>query len=285
MTTPKLSFEFFPPRSEAQSRRFWRTLGCLETLQPEWFSVTYGALGSGSQASMDTVAQLNKDSARPIAAHLTCAGQTRAQLLETVAQFKAMGIDRIVALRGDAHEPNSGGKYYNMRYASELVELLVESGDFDISVAAYPEVHPEAESAESDMAALKHKLDLGASRALTQFFFEPSMFLRWRDEAVASGIDKPLIPGILPIHDIDKVIDFSGRCGATVPEALIARFRAARSDKEQQKISLEHCVALCTTLQEEGVDAFHMYTLNQSTLSHEVAKELLGVDAGKVAAA
>ena len=284
MTTPLLSFEFFPPRTDAQARRFWHTLGCLETLKPEWFSVTYGALGSASKASIDTVAQLCKESSKPIAAHLTCAGQTRSQLSTTLAQFKAIGVKHIVALRGDSTPEGSGGKFYNLRFAIELVELIAESGDFDISVAAYPEVHPEAASAQADLEVLKRKFDAGASRALTQFFFEPEVFLRWRDEAVKHGIDGSLIPGILPIHNIDKVVDFSRRCGATVPNALIERFNSANTEHVAQEMSIEHCVDLCQSLKHEGVEKFHLYTLNQSDLSYEVAKSLLGVKTDNVAA-
>jgi len=285
MTTPSLSFEFFPPRSEAQSQRFWRTLGCLETLKPDWYSVTYGALGSASQASMDTITQLCKDSELPIAAHLTCAGQTRADLMATLEQFKAVGVNHIVALRGDNAQTHENDKFYRFKFANELVELIDEIGGFDISVAAYPEVHPEAGSAELDMQVLKQKLDLGASRALTQFFFEADVFLRWRDAAVKSGIDKPLIPGILPIHDIQKVIDFSARCGASVPTNLIEQFSARTDAQTVRELSIEHCVNLCKQLQKEGVDAFHLYTLNQSDLSYEVAKELIGHTATGVAAA
>jgi len=284
MSKPLLSFEFFPPRTDAQSRRFWHTLGCLETLKPEWFSVTYGALGSGSKASMDTVAQLSKESSKPIAAHLTCAGQTRSQLLTTLKEFKAMGVKHIVALRGDSTPEGTGGKFYNLRFANELVELIAESGDFDISVAAYPEVHPEATSAQADMEVLKQKFDSGASRALTQFFFEPEVFLRWRDTAVKYGIDGPLIPGILPVHDINKVIDFSNRCGASVPSALVERFSSANTEQAARAMSIDHCVDLCQTLKHEGVEKFHLYTLNQSDLSYEVAKSLLGVKEGSVAA-
>jgi len=230
------------------------------------------------------VAQLCKDSVPPVAAHLTCAGQTRSQLLDTLAQFKSMGVKHIVALRGDNTSEGSDNKFYHLRFASELVELISDSGDFDISVAAYPEVHPEADSAQSDMEVLKHKLDAGASRALTQFFFEPEVFLRWRDSAVKFGIDAQLVPGILPIHSINKVIDFSGRCGATVPEALIERFKSATSEQAARSMAIEHCVDLCQSLQHEGVENFHLYTLNQSDLSYEVAKELLGVKVGSVAA-
>ncbi len=284
MNTPTLSFEFFPPRTEGQERRFWRTLGCLETHKPSFFSVTYGALGSASEASLKTVSQLRKDSDLPVAAHLTCAGQTRAQLLETLAKFKTMGIDRIVALRGDKAEDQGASKYYHLRFASELVELISEVGGFDVSVAAYPEVHPDAKSAEHDMQVLKQKLDAGASRALTQFFFEPEVFLRWRDAAVKSGIDKPLIPGILPVHDIQKVVDFSARCGATVPPALIELFEKSTSEKSSHQRAIEHCVDLCRTLQAEGVTDFHLYTLNQSDLAHEVSNELMGVHSKSVAA-
>jgi len=282
--TPLLSFEFFPPRTDAQTRRFWQTLGCLETLEPEWFSMTYGALGSASQASIDTVAQLCKQSTKPIAAHLTCADQTRSQLLTTLENFKTMGVKHIVALRGDCVPAGSGSKFYKFRFASELVELIKESGDFDISVAAYPEVHPEAASAQNDMDVLKLKFDAGASRALTQFFFEPEVFLRWRDKAVKHGIDGALIPGILPIHDINKVIDFSQRCGASVPTALIERFNSTNSEHTAQQMAIDHCVDLCQTLRHEGVEKFHLYTLNQSDLSYEVAKSLLGVEASTAAA-
>jgi len=284
MKKPTLSFEFFPPRTEGQSARFWRTLGCLETMSPDWFSVTYGALGSASEASVNIVGAVQKASDVPVAAHLTCAGQNRAQLLDKLAEFKTMGVKRIVALRGDQTDADTSSKYYNLRYANELVELIAETGDFDVSVAAYPEVHPEAESAKSDMQALKTKLDAGASRALTQFFFEPEIFLRWRDSAVKFGIDKPLVPGILPIHDIDKVLSFSSRCGATVPPALVERFRKAKTDDEKYALSLDHSVDLCKTLQTEGVDAFHLYTLNQSNLSFDVSKELLSVEKSTAAA-
>jgi len=284
MNKTTLSFEFFPPRTEAQSARFWRTLGCLETVSPEWYSVTYGALGSASEASVNIVGALQKASDVPVAAHLTCAGQNRAQLLDKLAEFKTMGVNRIVALRGDKTEADANSKYHNLRYANELVELIAETGDFDVSVAAYPEVHPEAESANSDMQALKDKLDAGASRALTQFFFEPEIYIRWRDAAVKCGIDKPLVPGILPIHDIDKVLSFSRRCGATVPPALVEQFRCVKTDEDKHALSLEHSVELCRTLKDEGVDSFHLYTLNQSTLSFEVSNELLRVNSSVAAA-
>jgi len=284
MTKPNLSFEFFPPRSESQSRRFWHTLGCLETLSPSFLSVTYGALGSASQASLDTVQQLKKESSIDIAAHLTCAGQNRAELVRQLKQLKSNGVSHIVALRGDQAAEQQSSKYYHLRYANELVELITEVGGFDVSVAAYPEIHPEAQSLEHDLAVLKQKFELGASRALTQFFFEPEVFLRWRDAAVKAGIDKPLVPGILPIHDIERVVNFSQRCGANVPVALVERFKRATTPEQKQALGMEQCLGLCKALQQEGVDDFHFYTLNQSDLSYEVTSELVGEQRSVVAA-
>ena len=298
MAQPTLSFEFFPPRTAAQAPRFWRTLGCLETLSPEFVSVTYGALGSGSQASVDVVAALKKDNALSVAAHLTCAGRSTDAVNASLDEFIAMGVRHIVALRGDKFEespkrpPEPGEPAHQsaqnpvMHNATELVELIAgrRDVDMDISVAAYPEVHPEAGSAEDDMHWLKTKFDLGASRALTQLFYDPDVFLRWRDRAVQYGIDKPLVPGILPVHNIDKVIDFGARCGSSVPTALVERFRQATDAQSSRELAIEHCVELCQQLQGEGIDAFHLYTLNQSTLSFAVSQELLGHNAQRQAA-
>ncbi len=283
MSTPSLSFEFFPPRTDAQSQRFWRTLGCLETVSPSWVSVTYGALGSAAQASLDTIKALQKDNAIPVAAHLTCSGQTVESVQQTLDYFVDLGINHIVALRGDKPARSDAARG-DFTYAEELVNLISQTGRFDISVAAYPEVHPEARSLEHDLIALKAKFDAGAMRALTQFFFEPDVFLRWRDSAVSMGIDQPIVPGILPIHNIDKVIDFSARCGATVPPDLIARFQTATTADSQHALAIEQCVELCSTLKAEGVDDFHIYTLNQSTLAYSVSKALLGGEAHSVAA-
>lgn len=275
-SAPVLSFEFFPPRNEKQTRRLWRTFGRLEALNPAWVSVTYGALGSASQASLDTVAAFQEDTHVPVAAHLTCSGQTHSELESVIDYLQSLGVQRIVALRGDAPAEapvNTGEK--RLRYASELVELLVRRGGFDISVAAYPEIHPEATSAADDIHWLKAKLDAGAARGVTQFFFAADVFLRWRDRAVAAGIDKPLIPGILPIHDIAKVCDFSARCGATVPQALQQRFAGIDDPAEHEKRAVEQCLSLCGELQSEGVSDFHFYTLNQSRLATLVAEELM----------
>jgi methylenetetrahydrofolate reductase (NADPH) len=285
MQSPTLTFEFFPPRTDVQQRRFWRTLGCLETMSPAWVSVTYGALGSASDASIDLVAALRKETAIPVAAHLTCAGRTLSAMNAVLDHLESLGVKRIVALGGDAMaDVENNPDEPVLHYASELVELIAERANFDISVAAYPEVHPRATDAESDMQWLKAKLDAGASRALTQFFFGPEVFLRWRDKASKAGIDKPLIPGILPVHDIDKVLNFSGRCGTSVPSALVERFRKASNADSHRQLALEECVSLCRHLQREGVNDFHFYTLNQSGLAHAVSQELTGETANIAAA-
>jgi methylenetetrahydrofolate reductase (NADPH) len=283
MSKPAITFEFFPPRTQVQSQRFWRTLGWMETLKPEWMSLTYGALGSGSQASLDIVDAMQQESTTPIAAHLTCNGRSREELLNELDKFSAMGVKHIVALRGD-HMPDADMPKDALRYASDLVELIAQRGGFEISVAGYPETHPEAQSEDDDLRALKLKLDLGASRALTQFFFEPGVFLRWRDKAVAMGIDKLLVPGILPVHDIDKVLKFAGSCGANVPADLVERFRTATTEKQKRELSVQHCLELCNSLQREGVNDFHFYTLNQSDLSYTVSRKLLEQSAQVVAA-
>lgn len=282
MSQPSLSFEFFPPRSEAQQRRFWQTLGCLQTLNPAYISMTWGALGSTSQASLDVLENLMKDATVPVTAHLSCSGQTEAQMLVMIEKLRALGITRFLALRGDnsANEStdaaNKASGEQTLAHASDLVSLLARDPSHDITVAAYPEVHPESPSAEADMFRLKEKLDAGATRAITQFFFEADTFLRFRDRAVSAGIHQTLVPGILPIHDIQKVADFSSRCGATVPEHLFTRFGKADTKESRRSAAVEQCVELCQKLRREGINEFHIYTLNQAPLAYDVSRELMG---------
>lgn len=287
-----LSYEFFPPRQPNQQRRFWRTVGCLETLQPTFFSVTYGALGSASEASLGIVSELINESETPVAAHLTCGGQTPDQVALILDRLEALGIRHIVALRGDRTEPGetvSGGGQ-PMRYATDLLHLLQQRPAArrvaEISVAAYPEIHPEAANATADLDNLKRKFDAGATRALTQYFYDCDAFLRFRDMAVAAGISNPIVPGLLPVHDIDKVVDFSARCGAKVPESLIARFRPLGNDTAAKfKAATEHGLGMCDRLISEGVTDFHFYTLNQSDLAYEISKELIGISVPESSAA
>ena len=282
MTSSKISFEFFPPRAEAQRLKFTETFRALEALNPEYASITWGALGTSSRASIDLLGDLIKTSRIPIASHLTCVGHTDQSMKATIAQLDNMGITRFVALRGDKpadtpeHERHAEGE---LRYASQLVELLAQNQERDISVAAYPESHPEAASDKQDIQWLKHKLDKGAQRAITQFFFSADTYLRFRDRAVAAGITQELVPGILPINNIDKVMQFSAQCGAQVPTDVIERFGKAADAQALEECAVEQCVELIQTLEKEGVGSFHLYTLNQARLTQRVCAELVSVDA------
>lgn len=270
MTSPVLSFEFFPPKTPRMERTLWRNIGQLEMLKPAFFSVTYGALGSERDHSLETVFNMQRECHVPVAAHLTAAGHTRESLLALAKRFKENGVQRIVALRGDADLTEGG-----ISDVADMVQALRTVADFDISVAAYPEVHPKATSLDADIAQLKRKLDAGATRALTQYFFEPEMFLRFRDAAVKAGIEQPLVPGILPIHDFDKVVSFSARCGATVPSHLNKVFEGTvAGSQEQKKLGIELAVDLCEKLMDEGVNQLHFYTLNIPSLTFEVAHQL-----------
>ena len=270
--TLKFSYEFFPPRTSAMTRRLWRAVGQLERLNPEFFSMTYGALGSDQQISIDSAIALHEESPVPVAAHLTCAGATREETDSVARKLHAAGFNRIVALRGDSANQASPGNVYNG--AAELVEGLRRIADFDISVAAYPEVHPQASSAATDLQYLKRKLDAGANRAITQFFFDADSFLRFRDRAARIGIDKPVIPGILPIHDFDKVSSFSQRCGASLPSFYQELFDRANDLQGQYRLSVDLAVKLCERLAREGVKQIHLYTLNQTDMCLDISLAL-----------
>ncbi len=270
------SYEFFPPRSAEMERRLWRAMGQLERLQPEFFSMTYGALGSVQQVSVDSALAMHRESPVAVAAHLTCANADSGQVLKVAKGFQRAGIRRIVALRGDAVDDTTATGGYAYHSAVELVEALVEHlDDVDISVAAYPEGHPQARSIDADLRHLKRKLDAGARRAITQYFFDADCFLRFRDRARACGIDKPVIPGILPIHDLDKVRQFSDRCGASVPHHYGPLFERLRGDAQgSYQLSVDLATTLCERLLNEGVEHFHFYTLNQTDLCLDISLAL-----------
>ena len=268
--TIRFSYEFFPPRSQSMVGRLWRAMGQLERLRPRFFSMTYGALGSARQVSIDTALAMHDGSPVPVAAHLTCGGACRQEVDRVAGRILDAGIGHIVALRGDA-DTDPGG------YASvvDMIDALRKLGEIEISVAAYPETHPLADSPVADLLHLKRKLDAGAERAITQFFFDPDCFLRFRDRALAAGIDQPIVPGILPVHDIGKVRAFGARCGASVPDAYRDLFAKVEQDIEgRYRLAVELAVDLCQRLIREGVEDFHFYTLNQTDMCLDISLAL-----------
>jgi len=269
---PKFSYEFFPPRNPRMQRRFWRAIGQLERSCPAFYSMTYGALGSAKQISVETAIAMHEESPIPVAAHLTCSDSSSAEICQVAQQLADAGIKRIVALRGDAQ--NNDGTYA-YRSTIDFIQALRIIEDFDISVAAYPEVHPQATNAIQDLQHLKAKFDAGANRAITQFFFSAGTFLRFRDQAAAIGIDKPIIPGILPIHDFDKVCQFAQICGTAIPGDLEVAYRDCKGDQQATYDLSQHLtLGLCETLMREGVDQFHLYTLNMTDLCLDISLAL-----------
>ena len=269
----QFSYEFFPPRTSRMTHRLWRATGQLERLSPQFFSMTFGALGSTRQISIDTVLAMHEESPIPVAAHLTCVEATRAEVDQIARKLSHAGINRLVALRGDSDSTSTPKNAY--QNAEEFVSGLLEIAEFDISVAAYPEVHPRASSAMQDLLNLKAKLDAGANRAITQYFFDAETFLRFRDRAEKNGINKPIVPGILPIHDFEKLQAFNQRCGATLPSTYSGLFAKVKQNRSAQyRLSLDLAVDLCENLAREGVEQFHFYTLNQTDMCFDISLAL-----------
>lgn len=273
----QVSFEFFPPHSEKMQETLWNSIQRLKPLAPSFVSVTYGADGSTRERTHDVVQRIVNETDLTVAPHLTCVDASRGEIDAIAREYWDMGIRHIVALRGDppadsgAYTPTPGG----YAYASDLVAGLKKVADFDISVAAYPEVHPEAPSAEFDLENLKRKLDAGASRAITQFFFDTGLFLRFRDRCAAAGIDSPIVPGILPITRFAQMTKFAAQCGASVPDWLRDRFEGLDDDAETRNlIAANVAIEQVQRLQAEGVDEFHFYTLNRSQLTVAICHAL-----------
>ena len=273
---PVLSFEFFPPRTEALEAQLWTAVRRLEPLRPSFVSVTYGAGGSTQARTHDTVARLVRETALTPAAHLTCVGASRGEVDDVARRYWDAGVRHIVALRGDA-QGAGGFERHPDGYgdAAELVAGLKRVADFELSVAAYPEVHPSARSPRSDLDHLKRKLDAGASRAITQLFFEAETFLRFIDRCLAAGITAPVVPGIMPVSNFASARRFAQSCGASVPAWLETMF--ADEDPELRRM-LGAVVAAeqVRLLQANGIDEFHFYTLNRPDLTYAIA-HILGV--------
>ena len=276
----KTSFEFFPPKTEAMEKTLWEAVNRLAPLNPSFFSVTYGAGGSTRQRTHDTVARLKKETGIDAAAHLTCVAATQGEIDEVARAYWDAGIRHIVALRGDPPS-GMGGKYSahpgGYENAAALVKGLKKIGDFQISVAGYPEKHPDSPDAKADLDNLKRKVDNGADRCITQFFFEADDFLRFRDRAQAAGIHVPVVPGIMPVSNFTNLKRIAGLCGSKVPDWLAGLFEGLDNDAETRRmIAATVAGDLCRRLQGEGVDQFHFYTLNRADLTFAIC-HLLGV--------
>lgn len=276
MTTPEISFEFFPPKNLEGSFRLWDTMQVLSPLEPRFISVTYGAGGTTRDLTRDAVATLHKSSGLNVAAHLTCVDATRAETLEIADQFAAAGVKDIVALRGDP--PKGPGRFtpHPDGFASsvELIEALASSGRFNIRVGAYPDRHPEAATADADVDWLKRKIDAGAGEALTQFFFEAETFFRFRDKCAKAGIDHVLTPGILPIENWKGARNFATRCGTVIPAWVDDAFDKAIRDNREELLATAICTELCSELLDGGVEKLHFYTMNRPELTRDVCHAL-----------
>ncbi|MDH4744757.1 MULTISPECIES: methylenetetrahydrofolate reductase [unclassified Sphingomonas] len=274
-----VSFEFFPPKTEKMEETLWESIETLSPLGPRFVSVTYGAGGSTRERTHNTVARIARETAIPAAAHLTCVEATREEIDQVARDYWAAGVRHIVALRGDP--PRAGEKYHThpggYENAADLVAGLRKLHPFEISVAAYPECHPDSPTQVADLDNLKRKIDAGATRAITQFFFEPETFLRFRDDAAKAGIDAEIVPGIMPVMSFASVVRMSGMCGTQVPGWMERLFDGLDDHPAaRQLVAATLAAELCRKLYAGGVRQFHFYTLNRAELSYAIC-HLLGV--------
>jgi methylenetetrahydrofolate reductase (NADPH) len=276
-----VSFEFFPPSDEPMGQQLWQAVLRLAPLQPNFVSVTYGADGSTRTRTHECVLRILRETQLVVAPHLTCVGASRTQVLRIAQEYWQQGVRHLVALRGDAppahlspeghYRPHAAG----FAYASDLVAGLTGVGEFDLSVAAYPEGHPESGSVEADLENLRRKVDAGAGRAITQFFFDTDIFLRYRDRCAAAGLRMCLVPGILPITRFPQLLRFAERCGASVPSWLRQRFDGLDEDPETRRlIAANVAIEQVQRLREHGVQEFHFYTLNRAELTYAICHAL-----------
>lgn len=274
-----VSFEFFPPKTEKMEETLWESIQTLAPLGPRFVSVTYGAGGSTRERTHNTVARIAKETAIPAAAHLTCVEATREEIDAVANDYWNAGVRHIVALRGDP--PTAGAKYAThpggYENAADLVSGLLKLHPFEISVAAYPECHPDSAHKSADLDNLKRKIDAGATRAITQFFFTPECFFRFRDDAAAAGIDAELVPGIMPVMNYASVVRMSAMCGTEVPDWMGRLFEGLDDHPAaRQLVAATLAAELCRKLYAGGVRQFHFYTLNRAELSYAIC-HLLGV--------
>jgi methylenetetrahydrofolate reductase (NADPH) len=272
---PVFSCEFFPPKTEEGLQTLRATRDRLAALKPRFFSVTYGAGGSTQERTFDTVREIQRECGIEAAPHLSCVGSTRSQIRDILRHYRADGIRRIVALRGDL--PSGSPSAGEFRYASELVEFIrAETGDhFRIEVACYPEFHPQAADAEQDLLSFRRKVDAGADAAITQFFYNLDAYLRFVDSCEALGIDIPIVPGIMPIGNFKQLARFADGCGAEIPRWLRKRMEAYGDDRESiRRLGLDVVTELCRRLLEAGAPGLHFYTMNQAAPTEEIWQRL-----------
>ena len=284
-----VSFEFFPPKSDEAEVSLWRNLRKLETLIPRFVSVTYGAGGTTRDRTLNTVRRIAQETTMAPVAHLTCVGASKDEVNDVLKEFWAAGVRHILALRGDP--PQGVGARFTphpdgYRNAADLVRGIREVGNFEVSVSAYPEKHPESVSIEEDLAFLADKADHGATQAITQFFFHNAFYLRLRDRIAARGINIKLIPGILPITNFAKAQEFAAKCGAHVQPEMIKRFAGLDAEPETRNLVAAMVAAeQIQALEREGVTDFHFYTLNRADLTYAICRMIgLGADAHTAAA-
>lgn len=276
----KVSFEFFPPKTDEMEQRLWDTITRLEPLDPQYVSVTYGAGGTTRERTARAVDRILRESSLKPAAHMTCVDASRAEVDAVIAEFVAMGVKRFVALRGDPaagvgarYQPHPDG-YQN---GADLVAAIRKQGDFDVSVSAYPEKHPESADFATDIDMLKRKVDNGATRAITQFFFDNDLYERYVERVRRAGIYIPIVPGVLPIHNFQQVANFASRCGTHVPEWLAERFAGLESDPQTHALVASAIAAeQVLDLVERGVEEFHFYTMNRADLAFAIC-HLIGI--------
>ncbi|ATI41500.1 methylenetetrahydrofolate reductase [NAD(P)H] [Pacificitalea manganoxidans] len=277
---PRVSFEFFPPKTLQASFRLWDTVQALAPLNPEFVSVTYGAGGTTRKLTHEAVDAIHKNSGLTVAAHLTCVEATREETLEIARSYLDAGVRDIVALRGDP--PKGQGRFTphpdGFADSCELIAALKETGDFRIRVGAYPDTHPEAADADADVAWLKRKIDAGADAAITQFFFESDAFFRFRDRCDKAGITAPILPGILPIENWTSARRFAASCGTVIPAWMDEAFETAAANGSEDETATRIATEMCETLRAGGVDDLHFYTLNRPTLTRDICLAL-GVEA------
>ena len=273
--TMAVSFEFFPPSDDAMAGQLWSAVQRLAPLRPDFVSVTYGADGSTRSRTHDCVLRILRETELRVAPHLTCVGASREEVLGIAQEYWHNGVRQMVALRGDLPVLGGGnapgGSVDGFRYASDLVLGLKQTANFDVFVAAYPEGHPESGTVEADLANLRRKIDAGATRAITQFFFDTDVFLRYRDRCAAAGLGVKIVPGILPITRFPQLLRFAERCGTAVPDWLHSRFDGLDDDAETRRMIAAHiAIEQVQRLRHHGVEDFHFYTLNRAELTYAI---------------